>query len=249
MLLLTCRAGMPNPHIRCITAVCNTTCRSSYAPSIQHDEERFITLLLLTIPFLFFHMTIVKQSILSKYVFYYSAYYSALSRSFGHWGRGLESHSRHGCLSTFILCLCCPVQVAVLRRADPPPKESYRLFTRLRNWSETKRCTDVLRSRESNKEYDWMNDSALMFIYCRHEYVVTKIIALHCTVRIYLPCYLNFSESRDRWVWGNGEMVIIRGKSKKLKEKPSPVLHPPRISRSEKLRWNCLSYDTALFSL
>jgi hypothetical protein len=23
--------------------------------------------------------------------------------------RGLESHSRHGCLSAFILCLCCSV--------------------------------------------------------------------------------------------------------------------------------------------
>jgi hypothetical protein len=27
----------------------------------------------------------------------------------------------------FILCLCCPVQVAALRRPDPPSKESYRL--------------------------------------------------------------------------------------------------------------------------
>jgi hypothetical protein len=41
------------------------------------------------------------------------------------WGRGLESQSRHGCLSTFNLCWCCPVQVAALRRADSPPKESY----------------------------------------------------------------------------------------------------------------------------
>jgi hypothetical protein len=27
----------------------------------------------------------------------------------------------------FILCLCCPVEVAVLRRADNSSKESYRL--------------------------------------------------------------------------------------------------------------------------
>jgi hypothetical protein len=26
-----------------------------------------------------------------------------------HWDRGFESHSRHGCLCAFILCLCCPV--------------------------------------------------------------------------------------------------------------------------------------------
>jgi hypothetical protein len=39
--------------------------------------------------------------------------------------RGFESRSRHGCISAFILCLCCPVQVTALRRADPPPKESY----------------------------------------------------------------------------------------------------------------------------
>jgi hypothetical protein len=47
------------------------------------------------------------------------------------YGRGFESHSTHGCLSTFILCLCCPVQVPPLGRADPPSKESYRLSTRL----------------------------------------------------------------------------------------------------------------------
>jgi hypothetical protein len=37
----------------------------------------------------------------------------------------------------FILCLCCPVYVAVLRRADPSSKESYRLSIKLRNLSET----------------------------------------------------------------------------------------------------------------
>jgi hypothetical protein len=31
---------------------------------------------------------------------------------------------------TFILCLCCPVQVAALRRADHSSKESYRLCTK-----------------------------------------------------------------------------------------------------------------------
>jgi hypothetical protein len=36
------------------------------------------------------------------------------------WDRGFESHSRHGCLSAFILCLCCPVKVAALRWAHPP---------------------------------------------------------------------------------------------------------------------------------
>jgi hypothetical protein len=33
----------------------------------------------------------------------------------------------------FILCLCCSVYVAALRRADTPPKVSYRLSIRLRN--------------------------------------------------------------------------------------------------------------------
>jgi hypothetical protein len=28
-------------------------------------------------------------------------------RSFKHWDRGFESHSRHGSLSAFLLCLCC----------------------------------------------------------------------------------------------------------------------------------------------
>jgi hypothetical protein len=30
-------------------------------------------------------------------------------RFLAHWGRGFETHSSHGCLSTFILCLCCPL--------------------------------------------------------------------------------------------------------------------------------------------
>jgi hypothetical protein len=30
-------------------------------------------------------------------------------RSLGRWDRGFGSHSRHGCLSAFILCSCCPV--------------------------------------------------------------------------------------------------------------------------------------------
>jgi hypothetical protein len=44
-----------------------------------------------------------------------------------HWGHGFESDSRYGFLSTFILYLCCPLQVAASRRADPLSKESYRL--------------------------------------------------------------------------------------------------------------------------
>jgi hypothetical protein len=30
-------------------------------------------------------------------------------RPLKHWDRGFESHSRHGCLCTFILYLCCPL--------------------------------------------------------------------------------------------------------------------------------------------
>jgi hypothetical protein len=30
-------------------------------------------------------------------------------RSLGRWDRGFESHSRHGCMCVFILCLCCSV--------------------------------------------------------------------------------------------------------------------------------------------
>jgi hypothetical protein len=43
-----------------------------------------------------------------------------------HWDRGFESHLRHVCLRLFC------VQVAALRRADPPSKESYRLCVRNR---------------------------------------------------------------------------------------------------------------------
>jgi hypothetical protein len=32
-----------------------------------------------------------------------------LSLRLEHWNCGFESHSRHGCLSAFALCLCCSV--------------------------------------------------------------------------------------------------------------------------------------------
>jgi hypothetical protein len=44
------------------------------------------------------------------------------ARLLEHWGRGFESHTRHGCVSTFILCLC-----SGLAKDDLPSKESYRL--------------------------------------------------------------------------------------------------------------------------
>jgi hypothetical protein len=47
-------------------------------------------------------------------------------RPFKDWDRGFESHSKNGCLRLFP-CLCCPVLVAALQRADPPFKESYQL--------------------------------------------------------------------------------------------------------------------------
>jgi hypothetical protein len=40
-----------------------------------------------------------------------------LLRPLEHCGRGFESHSRYGCLSTFILYLCCPIYVAALRQS------------------------------------------------------------------------------------------------------------------------------------
>jgi hypothetical protein len=42
------------------------------------------------------------------------------------WDRGFESHLKHGCLCAFTLFVLFCVQVAALRRADPPSKESYR---------------------------------------------------------------------------------------------------------------------------
>jgi hypothetical protein len=41
------------------------------------------------------------------------------------WAREFESHLRRGCLCAFILFVLSCVQVAALRWADPPFKESY----------------------------------------------------------------------------------------------------------------------------
>jgi hypothetical protein len=40
--------------------------------------------------------------------------------SFKHWDRGFESHSRYGCLSAFLLCLCCSTYVAGFRQGSSP---------------------------------------------------------------------------------------------------------------------------------
>jgi hypothetical protein len=45
-------------------------------------------------------------------------------RSLECWNRGFESHLSYGCLCAFILFVLFCVQVAALRWADPPSKES-----------------------------------------------------------------------------------------------------------------------------
>jgi hypothetical protein len=44
------------------------------------------------------------------------------------------SRGMNVCVSLFCVCAVLFVQVAALRRADPPSKESYRLCNRSRNW-------------------------------------------------------------------------------------------------------------------
>jgi hypothetical protein len=73
-------------------------------------------------------------------------------RPLEHWDRGFESHSRHGCLSAFILCMCCPVLISTLRRADPPVQRILATVLGLRNWSETKRFTGALCSKWGQQE-------------------------------------------------------------------------------------------------
>jgi hypothetical protein len=53
-------------------------------------------------------------------------------RPFQHWDRGFESHLGHGCLCAFILFVLLCMQVAALRWADPPSKESYRLCKKIK---------------------------------------------------------------------------------------------------------------------
>jgi hypothetical protein len=52
-------------------------------------------------------------------------------RSLGSRDRGFESHSGHGCLVFVCVCafFCVCVHVEALRRADHPPKKSYRSET------------------------------------------------------------------------------------------------------------------------
>jgi hypothetical protein len=63
------------------------------------------------------------------------------------WNRGFESHSRRGCLCVYSVFVLSCVQVAALRLADPPSKESYRLCIGSRNWKRnqgpTKGCRTI----------------------------------------------------------------------------------------------------------
>jgi hypothetical protein len=54
---------------------------------------------------------------------------SSPAQTLGSWVR---CRLRHGCFSAFILCLCCPVWVASLRKADSPFKDSYWLSVKQR---------------------------------------------------------------------------------------------------------------------
>jgi hypothetical protein len=67
-----------------------------------------------------------------------------------YWGRAFEFDSRHGCLSTFILFLLSRVGSCLTIGLIPHPRNPTD-WRRLRNWSETKRFTDALCSRGSNR--------------------------------------------------------------------------------------------------
>jgi hypothetical protein len=64
------------------------------------------------------------------------------------WDRGFESHSRHGCLSAFILC-CARSGLAT---DWFPVQGALPIVLILRNWSETKRFTDALCSKWEQQE-------------------------------------------------------------------------------------------------
>jgi hypothetical protein len=84
------------------------------------------------------------------------------SRSFRSQDRGFEYHSGHGCLVFVCLCgfFCVCVQVETLRRADHPPKESYRLSKDLEKRTETESFMEV------SQGPNW-NCSTRTNIYCR----------------------------------------------------------------------------------
>jgi hypothetical protein len=70
------------------------------------------------------------------------------------WDRRFESHSRHGCLCAFILCLCCPV--CRQRPCDgliTRPKSPAVCVIRLRNWRRGQGPTNVCRAID-----EWLNE-------------------------------------------------------------------------------------------
>jgi hypothetical protein len=90
-------------------------------------------------PFTYTHLPVIKYGYLNILPLSGRAVYGMNHlRLLKHWDRGFKSHSRQECLCVFILCLCCHVYIAALRRADPPSKESYPLCTGLINWKNSR---------------------------------------------------------------------------------------------------------------
>jgi hypothetical protein len=55
-------------------------------------------------------------------------------RALEHWDRGFESHSRHGCLSAFILCLCCPRKLRLCDGLIPRERSPTAVYRNKYRW-------------------------------------------------------------------------------------------------------------------
>jgi hypothetical protein len=103
-------------------------------------------------------------------------------RSLGSRDHGFESHSGHGCLMFVYVCafFCVCVQVAALRRADHPSKESYRLslIKKLRTLNPMLQKREKAPKCGSNEEEKENTFLAFVFMYYGHTPTVDSLTQL-----------------------------------------------------------------------
>jgi hypothetical protein len=125
---------------------------------------------------------IVKKRILSRVwvtadgvlIGNYHRYYC--NRSLEHWNRKFESHSNHGCMSAFILCLCRQRPYDGLLPRPKSPTDCLRI--KKLKWNKVFHGCPLLQNRSNRKERDIYTINIINMAAIRNSEVEATLITL-----------------------------------------------------------------------